>query len=382
MDIVEKLKNDILEREEGLSKYARKSKDAIRLKEEIEDIRPAFFHDIDTIIHSEAYTRYIGKTQVFSFIDNDHVSKRMVHVQLVSKIARTIGRCLNLNEDLIEAASLGHDIGHTPIGHVGERILNDISLDEINRPFLHNMQSVRTFMEIYNKNLTIEVLDGIMCHNGEMLSNVYEPQKKTKEDFLKDYERASNDANYAKTIRPMTLEGCVVRISDVIAYIGRDIEDAITIGRLNREDVPENVREVLGDTNAKIVNTLILDIVENSYNKNKIIISDKVFGALKELMKFNYEKIYIKANTVESLKKYEEGMNKLFYKYLNDLKNHNRRSLIYKVFLDKINNIKYFENSDKHIVIDFLAGMTDEYFVKQIDKVNKEESVNKKLLTE
>ena len=367
----ELIKEKLLEKEETLSKYASKSRNSTRLKKEEEDIRPAFFHDIDTIIHSEAYTRYIGKTQVYSFIDNDHVSKRMIHVQLVSKIARTIGRCLNLNEDLIEAASLGHDIGHTPIGHVGERILNEISMKEINKPFLHNMQSARTFMEIYNKNLTIEVLDGIMCHNGEMLNNIYEPHKKTKEEFLEDYINASNDANYAKKIRPMTLEGCVVRISDVIAYIGRDIEDAITIGRLNREDIPSSIKNVLGDTNAKIVNTLILDIIENSYEKNKIILSDKVFNALKELMKFNYDNIYNKANSEENIIKYKEGMNKLFYKYLEDLENHNKRSLIYKVFLDKITNEKYYENSNKQIVIDFLAGMTDEYFVKQINKANE-----------
>lgn len=366
----ELIREKLLEKENNLSIYAAKSKDAIRLREENEDIRPAFFHDIDTIIHSEAYTRYIGKTQVFSFIDNDHVSKRMIHVQLVSKIARTIGRCLNLNEDLIEAQSLGHDIGHTPIGHVGERILNEISLREINRPFLHNMQSARTFMEIYDKNLTVEVLDGMMCHNGEMLSNVYEPQKKTKEEFLKDYESASNDANYAKKIRPMTLEGCVVRISDVIAYIGRDIEDAITIGRLKREEIPDNIKNVLGDTNSKIVNTLILDIINNSYDKNKIIISDKVFNALQELMKFNYEKIYNKANSEDTINKYKEGMNKLFDKYLKDLENHNKRSLIYTVFIDKIDNKNYLKNSNKQIVIDFLAGMTDEYFVKQINRAN------------
>ena len=368
---IKDIKEKLLDKEEYLSKYAFKSKDAIRLEPKEEDFRPPFFRDIDIIVHSEPYTRYVGKTQVYSFINNDHVSKRMIHVQLVSKIARTIGRCLNLNEDLIEAISLAHDIGHTPIGHVGERILNSISMRELGIPFMHNLQSVRTFKDIYNKNLTIEVLDGMMCHNGEMLNNVYAPVKKTKEEFLKDYNESCKSASYAAKIKPMTLEGCVVRISDVIAYIGRDIEDAITIGKLNRKNIPQNVKEVLGDNNSDIVNTLILDIIENSYDKNEIIISDRVFKALKELMDFNYKEIYIKANTKENIEYYELGMNKLFNKYLEDLNNKNKGSLIYRTFINKLDK-KYLESNDnKQIVIDFLAGMTDDYFDKQISKINK-----------
>ncbi len=368
---IEEFKEKLLDRENSLAEYASKSRDSHRLFKEEEDFRPAYFHDIDTIIHSEAYTRYIGKTQVYSFIDNDHVSKRMIHVQLVSKIARTIGRCLNLNEDLLEAISLGHDIGHTPIGHVGEHILNDISMRELGKPFMHNMQSARTFMDIYNKNLTIEVLDGMMCHNGEMLSNVYAPVKKTVEEFLHDYEEASISSKYAAKIRPMTLEGCVVRISDVIAYIGRDIEDAIKIGRLKRSDIPKNVKNTLGDTNKDIVNTLITDIVNNSYGRNEIVLSDKVFAALKELMKFNYEYIYNYANTKETIHKYEIGMNKIFAKYLDDLNNKKTNSLIYRTYLKNIDNKKYLKTDNKQIVIDFIAGMTDDYFAKQINKMSK-----------
>ena len=171
-EMLEEVKKNFLLKEKELSQYACKDSDAIRLYDEDNslDIRPNFYHDIDRIIHSMAYTRYVGKTQVFSFNSNDHVSNRMIHVQLVSKIARTIGRALKLNEDLIEAMALGHDIGHTPLGHTGEYILNDISLEYTNTMFNHNIEGVRVFKDLEKDgkglNLTIQTLDGIMCHNG------------------------------------------------------------------------------------------------------------------------------------------------------------------------------------------------------------------------
>ena len=365
--IIDDIKKRLLDKESSLSKYACKSTEAIRLKEKEEDIRPAFFHDTDTIIHSRSYSRYLDKTQVFSFSDNDHISKRMIHVQLVSKIARTIGRCLNLNEDLIEAIALGHDIGHTPIGHVGEKILNDISMREIGIPFMHNMQSVRTYMDIKGKNLTIQVLDGMMTHNGEKIEKEYYPVKKTKEEFLKDYTEACKSKDYERKMHPMTLEGCVVRISDVIAYIGRDLEDAIEIGLLKRSDIPKEITKVMGSTNSEIVNTLILDIVNNSYEKGKIIISEEVYNALNELLKFNYKCVYNPANTLETIKYYEEGMNKVYSKYLKDLEEENKSSDIYKIFLNNESKEYKDNNDNKRIVIDFIAGMTDDFFLKEIE---------------
>ena len=370
MDILNVIKEDLLKREDTLSEFATKSVDAFRLKDKSEDIRPAFFHDIDTIIHSSSYTRYIDKTQVFSFLENDNISKRMVHVQLVSKIARTIGRCLNLNEDLIEAISLGHDIGHTPIGHEGEKMLNKISLRELGIPFMHNLQSVRNFIELKNDNLTVQVLDGIMCHNGEMLNNVYTPLKKTKEEFLYEYNESCKSLDFAKKIRPMTLEGCVVRISDVIAYIGRDIEDAVRVNRLNKDDLPNSITKVLGDNNSDIVNTIILDIVKNSYGKDSIIMSDEVFNALNDLKNFNYSAIYNKSNTKEDLEYYDKGMNILFNKLLEDLNNENKESIIYKSFINHMSDAYINGNDNKKIVIDFIAGMTDDYFVNLLKSVN------------
>ena len=248
MTILEQAKNNFLNKEIYLSEYATKSSDAIRLNDDQEDIRPPFFHDIDRIIHAYSYTRYLDKTQVFTNNENDHISKRITHVQLVSKIARTIGRALNLNEDLIEAIALGHDIGHTPIGHVGESMLNEISLRELNEYFAHNIQSVRHYLTVEKNgkglNLTIQVLDGIMCHNGEILSNIYIPEKKTKEEFLREFNDSYTNYNETKKHHPMTLEGCVVRISDIIGYIGRDIEDAIALGKIKREDIPEKTSTV------------------------------------------------------------------------------------------------------------------------------------------
>lgn len=217
------IKKNMLKNETYLCKYASFNKDAIRFKkEEKTDIRPEYFRDIDRIIHSMNYSRYINKTQVFTKPHNDHVSTRMIHVQLVSKVARTIGRALLLNEDLIEAAALGHDLGHTPFGHFGESVLNEISLKYNEGYFMHNVQSVRNMMFVENHgkghNLTIQVLDAFLCHNGELVQNEYRPVKKTKEEFLEQYEACYKDKDMAKHLIPMTLEGCVVRISDVIAY--------------------------------------------------------------------------------------------------------------------------------------------------------------------
>ena len=372
-EVIEKVKDNFLLKEQNLSPYACHDSDAIRLfpEDDCNEIRPNYYHDIDRIIHSLSYTRYVGKTQVFSFNSNDHVSNRMIHVQLVSKIARTIGRALRLNEDLIEAMALGHDIGHTPLGHTGERILNDISLKYNGEMFNHNIQGVRNFM-FFEKNgkglnLTIQTLDGIMCHNGEILNPIYEPKKKTKEEFLKEYELSYTDKEVLKKLRPMTLEGCVVRISDVIGYIGRDIEDAINIGLLTRESVPDNIKNVLGTTNREIVNTIIKDIIINSLDKPYIKMSDDVFKALFDLKKFNYENIYSKAITEEEYNKYHEGMEKIYLEMVNDLDNDNIDSDIYTVFINEMDN-KYTENTNNsRIVIDYIAGMTDEFFKENIN---------------
>lgn len=372
--IEEKVKNRM--NNKNLSKYACRDEDAILFEPEIDDIRPRFFRDADRIIYSLSYTRYIDKTQVFSLLSNDNISKRMTHVQFVSKIARTIGRALGLNEDLIEAASLGHDLGHPPFGHVGEAILNKISLKYDGVIFAHNIQSVRTLMILENngvgKNISVQVLDAIMCHNGEMLQNIYEPIKKTKEEFLSEYISILTEEEKSKKIKPMTLEGCVVRISDVIGYIGKDIEDAVRLNLISINDIPKSITSVLGNNNKEIVNTIILDIIENSFEKPYIKLSEKILKAISDLLSFNYKNIYKKINNEDKVKEYEKMYQLVFKTYLDALENNDINSDIFTVFLNGMDEryLKNFSNSKK--VIDYIAGMTDDYFINRYNDIKKQ----------
>lgn len=372
MDSLEKMKKNFLKIEDTYSPYATKSSEAARFHPIDDDIRAPFFRDVDRIIHALSYTRYADKTQVYSFKQNDHISERMLHVQLVSKVARTIGRALNLNCDLIEAIALGHDVGHTPLGHTGEALLNEISLSELGEYFAHNIQGVRHYMEVENHgeglNLTVQVLDGIMCHNGEMLSNIYTPVTKTKEEFLKEYHEAYHDLKSSSHNHPMTLEGCVVRISDIIGYIGRDIEDAIELGLFKRSELPKEITDVVGNTNSEIMNTIILDIIENSMDKPYIALSDSVYKALFSLKKFNGEHIYSKSITKEDLQYYRKGMNKLYHTYLDNIKE-KRPSIIFDIFLNS-QSTRYLDSTkDERKVIDFIAGMTDDLFIREVKRV-------------
>lgn len=367
---LQKAKENIIAKESILSKYACKSENAIFLKEDgDEDIRPPFFRDIDRIIHSLAYTRYIDKTQVYSFIENDHITHRVLHVQLVSKIARTIGRSLMLNEDLIEAIALGHDVGHSPFGHKGETYLNNLSQNGDGGYFYHNAQSVRVLKDLEHLNISVQTLDGILAHNGEILINKYEYNpNKTKEEFLQELHDVFYEKDYSKKILPMTLEGAVVRLSDIIAYIGRDIEDSIKIGVIKREDIPQSITKVLGDNNSKMVNTLINDIIINSMEKPYLTFSNDVFSALMELMDWNYKNIY----SSEKANKHQDIVEELFYKlfncYLEKAKNIEKKSS------QSDENFYEFlkEHSDKNrierIIIDYMAGQTDKYFLKECEE--------------
>lgn len=373
MDQLMVIKKNFLKIEDTYSKFATKSSEAVRFHSLDDDIRAPFFRDVDRIIHALSYTRYADKTQVYSFKENDHISERMLHVQLVSKVARTIGRALNLNCDLIEAIALGHDVGHTPLGHTGEALLNEISLRETGEYFAHNIQGVRHYMEVENHgeglNLTIQVLDGIMCHNGEMLSNIYTPVKKTKEEFFREYQDAYHDLKDSSHNHPMTLEGCVVRISDIIGYIGRDIEDAIQLGLFKREELPREITEVLGNTNSDIMNTIIMDIIENSLDQPYIAMSEDVYHALFQLKKFNGEYIYNKSMSFKDREYYRLGMNQLYQIYLQDIREKNTDSIIYTIFLNSQCSRYLDATSDERKVIDFIAGMTDDLFVREVKRV-------------
>ena len=368
------IRKEILNRDESLSKNACKNKDAIFLKDNIEkenEIRPVFFRDADRIIHSFTYTRYIDKTQVFPFTRNDHITHRVLHVQLVSKIARMIGKALNLNEDLIEAIALGHDVGHTPFGHKGEQFLDEICKKEQIGCFKHNAQSVRFLKDIEEINLSLQTLDGILAHNGEMIQDKYKPLSKTKEEFLLELKSSFEDESFDKKIVPMTLEGCVVRISDIIAYIGRDIEDAIIVGTIKREDIPEDIVRVLGNNNSIIVDTITKDIIKNSIGKDYISFSKEVFEAMAKLKKWNYEKIYTSEDACKNESIIREYFNKLFEVYLRYLEEENDDSNLSKKNIKEFveqRSKEYLETTNKkRIVIDYLAGQTDHYFLRECE---------------
>lgn len=372
--IKEDIRKKMLINEKYLCDNASFDKDAYRFKESTRSIRGEYQRDADKILHSFCYARYMDKTQVFTGLDNDNITKRMLHVQLVSKIGRTIGRALSLNEDLIEAIALGHDIGHVPFGHPGEAILNKISLKYLNEYFSHNVQSIRELMTLEKNglglNLTVQTLDGILCHNGEIELEVYKPNtKKTVNEFLNEYTSCYKDITTNYKIRPMTLEGCVVRVSDLIAYLGRDIEDAVELKVLKKDPIPDDIKSVLGGTNKEIVNTLIMDIIENSTGKPYIRFSKDVFEALKKLKKFNYENIYYRANTEETLKKYEKIFNDLFCYYLD---NFDDKSIsLHTVYLNDMTS-EYKNNTKKErIIIDYLAGMTDDFIKKEYRKMKE-----------
>jgi len=376
-EILEKAKENMILKEKYLSPYACKSEQGIWLKEDVEDIRPIFYRDIDRIIHSSGYTRLIDKTQVYSFIQNDHITRRVLHVQLVSKIARTIGRSLALNEDLIEAIALGHDIGHTPFGHKGESLLNKICEKEGIGHFCHNAQSVRILQDIEGLNVSMQTLDGILAHNGEILKNRYEHNiNKTREEFNMDVYKTFHEKDYSKKIIPITIEGSVVRLSDVIAYIGRDIEDAIILGIIERNDLPEIPRKVIGETNSKIVDTLIKDVIINSLDKPYLSFSKDVFEALIELKNWNYETIYNSEKANAQYDMIEKLFTRLYYFYLEKLSEVNveeelRKNTITgseKVLYNFVSKMMEKPGEDiKRVVVDYIAGQTDKFFLNECE---------------
>ena len=366
------LKAELNQRETVIySQSAAFSKDALRRRPEERvqsGYRQSYALDTDRILHSMAYARYIDKTQVFYLIRNDHITHRVLHVQLVSKIARTIGRFLHLNEDLIEAIALGHDIGHTPFGHDGERYLSKLCVDAGIGHFLHNVQSIQFLDCVERKgrgwNLTLQTLDGILCHDGEIHNQVLRPQGEKSFDTL-GLEMAKKKADPDFALMPMTLEGCVVRMADTVAYIGRDLEDAIRLKVVQRSDLPVEVTAVLGDSNGTIVYNLVTDIIHCSHTTGHIAFSDRVSNGLKQLKQFNLERIYLNPTIKKNAAAIQTLFELLFESYLNDLQKGNERSKIFTGFLADMSEEYIESHRPAEIVRDFIAGMTDRYFLLQ-----------------
>ncbi len=358
------------EEDAALSPYATRSTHAVREHEDIrveKGHRLQFAVDADRILHSLAYTRYIDKTQVFSLIPNDHLTHRVLHVQLVSKIARTVGRFLRLNLDLIEAIALGHDLGHPPFGHDGERILTELCREHGLPCFLHSVQGVRFMRSVEKKglgcNLSLQVLDGILCHDGETHNRSLEPER-YKDFATLDREMADKQRNPSVNLRPMTMEGCVVCMCDVISYIGRDIEDAIRIGLIARRDIPEPCRKVLGETNGTIVYALVEDIISTSFGQEEIAFSEDIARVLGELREFNYRRIYMNPVIKTESERVKRLYRALFEGFLEDLYKERKDSRIYTDFLNGMSEHYIAASTHAEIVRDFMAGMTDAYFLR------------------
>ena len=285
------------------------------------DIRPVFQRDRDRILHCKSFRRLKHKTQVFLSPKGDHYRTRLTHTLEVSQNARTIAKALRLNEDLVEAIALGHDLGHTPFGHAGERILNELCEEG----YRHNEQSVRIVEKLEKDgkglNLTWEVRDGILNHQTSMM--------------------------------PHTLEGKIVRLSDKIAYINHDIDDAIRAKVMSEEDIPLEIRKVLGMTTKERLNTLIHNIIMNSMGKNDIVMSEEIGGAMQDLRKFMFQKVYTNPAAKGEEAKAERLLCELYAHYMGHI----------AILPEQYQRMHSEGEKKERVVCDYISGMTDQYAV-------------------
>lgn len=323
MDIVTQLEKN----EERLHPRAARSADSRRQREEKKSpVRTEFQRDRDRILHCKSFRRLKHKTQVFISPGGDHFRTRLTHTLEVSQISRTIARALNLNEDLTEAIAMGHDLGHTPFGHTGEKILN-----ELHKGFKHSEQSLRVVdkLEYDGKglNLTYEVRNGIITHSKGQDSII--PVDKTK--------------------LPKTLEGQIVRISDVIAYVNHDIDDAIRAGLLTDDDIPETTKNLFGKTFAKRIDTIVLDVISRSLKNNLeyISISDHIYEELSHLRDFLFDRVYFVKESEEEIERIRQILTTIYRHVQKDP--------------GKYINPYPAEDPEERRIIDFIAGMTDRY---------------------
>ena len=368
-NISEQIKKD--RKRDNLSAFGFNEENALRRDNERDKataIRTAFIRDTDKIIHCPYFNRYADKTQVFSFYKNDDITHRILHVQLVSRIARTIGKALGLNLDLIEAIALGHDIGHTPFGHEGEEFLDELLFSHTGRHFSHNIQSVRVLDKIFPYNITLQTLNGIAAHDGEMELSEYHPKPlESFEEFDRQIEACFADKKNVRKLVPATLEGCVMRISDIIAYLGKDRQDAERAHIISNAEFESGA---IGSYNAEIINNLIVNIVENSYKKPYIKMDKEHFAALKKAKADNYALIY-KNDSVKSAMRetVKPMMARVYERLLSDLVKANFDSPIFTHHINFVNkahykrDIPYEKTEPNQLVTDYIASMTDDYFV-------------------
>jgi len=368
----------LLKSEESLSPFATRSDKSLGRVKRIEKdpFRLDFARDENRILHSPPFRRLKHKTQVFMAPNNDHICTRMEHVLHVSSVAMVMGRCLGLNLDLISAIAKGHDLGHAPFGHAGERSLDRVRKTHAKKSaFMHEVHGLRVVDSLTNfghgLNLTFEVRDGILSHCGEKFEQELRPDR-TKD--MSKLELISDRSYY-----PATLEGCLVRMADKVAYLGRDLEDAIEARLVERESIPPAIREGLGDSNGKIIGRLVNDIVVSSMGQDAIILSKEVYDLMKLLKEFNYRAIY---NTQNYAERVDHIIESLFNEFIDILiRTHGgkekgereklmRLSPLLSVFFDFCKNINYNANTeDYQIVTDYIAGMTDNFALRSFNEL-------------
>ena len=348
-----------------------------------EDIRGSYYRDTTAIIHSSPFRRLKHKTQVFYAPSNDHICTRMEHVLHVASIASTICRPLGLDTELAWAIGMGHDLGHTPFGHTGEKIISSLSVERGLPPFEHEINSLRAVDFLSNNgsglNLTYAVRDGIVSHNGESLNKRIIPTFKKKD--MKSLASRSG-------LIPATYEGVVVRFSDTIAYLGRDFEDASRLGIVNSDDLPEIVKNRLGTTNSKIITALVNDLIQGADEEKGIGFSDYVFEAVESFSEFNYQNIY-RSKIMNGYTEYFSRLINLIIDYLDKLYSsfgleeegyleernmlaagfYSHMKEMYPVYMEK-------EGSDKRMIMDYVAGMTDNFCLDCANEILKPEHLN------
>lgn len=369
------------QREEKLFELAAKSYESKGRLVPIDkcSVRSEFERDESRILYSQEFRRLRHKTQVFFNAKNDHICTRMEHVLYVRSIAYTIAKALNLNTELTSAIAIGHDLGHAPFGHSGESALGE-SAKAVDSScfFKHELHSLRVVDRLATRvsdglsngekglNLTFEVRDGIVSHCGEDMRYRLEP------DFNKKPEDILNLTARPKV--PATLEGCVVRLVDKIAYVGRDIEDAMRAQIMDKSDIPSSIASVLGNTNGEIINTLVIDMINESKDKSYIALSSEIGEALSALIDNNYKKIY----SNPKVKRYEKQARNVVEGLFDDLivsiadREHleNDNIKVHQALSRFIKDNAYgAEEKDTNIVCDFIAGMTDNYALSAFEEI-------------
>ncbi|MCB1135328.1 MAG: HD domain-containing protein [Chlamydiia bacterium] len=366
MHVLAQYRAKVEEREAAvLSPYAELSSAHSRPFGAEDDHRLPYKRDVDRIVHSKAYARYVDKTQVVYLVDNDHVTHRSLHVQLVSNFARGIAEILGLNVDLVEAIALGHDVGHPPFGHEGEQYLCELSRDFGEGSFAHPWQSCRLYREIEPLNLGLAVYDGFLCHDGGMRDRVIRPKHgKTWELHYAELDKKHRTPGV--NLAPATLEGCLVKLCDTMSYLMRDVEDAISLGVLTRDRVPETR---LGRTNREFLARIAADIIRSSYGRDEIGVSEEVFADLKVLRTFNFKEIYQDPRIKVESGKIRRSYRILFETLLKDFEHRVEDSYIWGHFAHNKPKRYLDAVSPARMVIDFISGMTDGYFVKTLERL-------------